>query len=356
MTESVRGHLPAEWELQSAIMLTWPRGDGDFARNDDRLAAAETCLAQVAAMTSWHQRVLLVTENDAMNMRVATLIASHGGFTGNLEFAQSPADDIWARDHGPVTLAGNGPPVMLDFLFDGWGGRYPAGRDNAINANIHALGAFGNSSMLSMDRVLEGGAIDTDGAGTLMTTRRWLDRQQAMPGNKSIKYINCLADLFDINNIIILQNGEIVGDQTDGHVDMLARFTGPGAIVYQSCEQPDDPHCPALTALGQELKNQCRPDGLPYNVYALPFPGTITNATGERLPVSYANFLITNRFVFVPGYQSEADEAAREIIAGLFPNRRAITIDCRVLSAEGGGLHCATMQLPDGIMSKVETN
>ena len=351
---TLSGRLPAEWEPQSAIMLTWPRQDGDFARaGNDPLLAAEVSLLKIAALASRQQRVLLIIEDRPMATRLRTLIEEAGGSPGNLDFIEAPADDIWARDHGPLTLIGEGRPLLLNFRFDGWGKKFPANRDNAINETVHGAGGFGQAEMLSFDQVLEGGAIESDGAGTLITTRRWLKRCCPAPLILT-KYIDFISQLFDIKHFIILENGEIRGDDTAGHVDMLVRFANMETLLYQSCEQRDDPHYRSLQALATELRALRRKNGQAFAVHPLPFPGKITGPQGKRLPASYANFLLTDRQVLVPAFGSPADDEARELIARFFPDRQAVSIDCLPLINEGGGLHCAAMQLPAGLLDRPE--
>ncbi|MCZ6560752.1 MAG: agmatine deiminase family protein [Gammaproteobacteria bacterium] len=354
MSVTVAGRLPAEWEPQSAIMLTWPRQDGDFARaGSDCLQSAEICLASIAAIISLQQSVLLVIEDDSMAARLRTMIDDAAGDPDRLIFKQAPADDIWARDHGPVSVISDGRPLLLNFLFDGWGKRFPADRDNAINKVVHSAGGFADAKMLDLDRVLEGGAIESDGEGTLICTRRWLER--CCPAPQSLTcYISFITQLFDIKTFIILENGEIQGDDTSGHVDMLVRFANAETLLYQSCEQPADPHFPGLQALAVELRKLRRPNGQPFVIHPLPFPGKITGTRGNRLPASYANFLLTNKQVLVPGFGSPADQEALEIISGCFPGRQAVSIDSLPLITQGGGLHCATMHLPAGLLNRPE--
>ena len=354
MSVALSGRLPAEWEPQSGIMLTWPRQDGDFARaGNDRLRGAEVSLLKIAALASRHKRVLLIIEDQGMAARLSVLIDEAGGSAGRVNFIEAPADDIWARDHGPVTIIQQGRPLLLNFRFDGWGEKFPASQDNAINEVVHAASGFGNAEMLTVDQVLEGGAIETDGEGTLISTRRWL--QRCCPDRQLLmNYIKFISQLFDIQHFIILQDGEIHGDDSDGHVDMLVRFADAETLLYQSCDQPDDPHYQSLQALGNELRELRRKDGQAFVVHPLPFPGKITGPHGNRLPASYANFLLTDTHVLVPGFGCPADQEARELISRCFPDRQAVSIDCLPLIIEGGGLHCAAMQLPAGLLDRPE--
>lgn len=350
MTVALSGRLPAEWEPQSGIMLTWPRQDGDFARaGNDQLPRVENSLLEIATIASRQQRVLLIIEDHGMSARLRRLLEEAGGALDNINFIEAPADDIWARDHGPVTIIKEGRPLLLNFRFDGWGEKFPASRDNAINEVVHGAGGFGDAEMLSLDQVLEGGAIESDGEGTLITTRRWL--QRCCSGSKqSTNNINLLSQIIDFKHFIVINNGKILGDDTAGHVDMLVRFVNPETLLYQSCDEPTNCNFQSLNALATELRGLRRLDGRAYDIQPLPFPGNFNDTNGNHLPASYANFLLCEQQVLVPGFGSPADCDAREIISRCFPERRAITIDCLPLIAQGGGLHCAAMQLPAGLL------
>ncbi len=199
---ALSGRLPAEWEPQSGIMLTWPRQDGDFARSGhDQLLDAEVSLLKIAVIASRQQRVLLIIEDHGMATRLHNLIDEAGGSAGKVNSIEAPADDIWTRDHGPVSIIKEGRPLLLNFRFDGWGKKTPANRDNAINEVVHGAGGFGDAEMLTLDLVLEGGAIESDGAGTLITTRRWLKR--CFSGSKELRNsISIISQLFNIKHFI----------------------------------------------------------------------------------------------------------------------------------------------------------
>ncbi len=256
MTVALSGRLPADWEPQSGIMLTWPRQDGDFARNgNDQLLSAEISLLRIAAITSRQQRVLLIIEDHSMATRLRILIEEAGGSPNKISFIEAPADDIWARDHGPLTIIKENRPLLLNFRFDGWGKRFPAHRDNAINEVVHDAGGFGKVEMLTVDQVLEGGAIESDGAGTLITTRSWLKRCYS-DSRQLRNNIRIISQLLDIKHFIVINHGKILGDDTAGHVDTLVRFANPGTLLYQSCAEADDPNFESLDALANELREK----------------------------------------------------------------------------------------------------
>ncbi len=342
MNEKVR--LPAEWEPQAAVLLTWPRPDGDWGA---AVAEAEQAMVALAATASRFQPVLITVPGTAEATALPDRIGAAGGHAAHIHCHVAPADDVWARDHGPITvLKPTGQRRLLDFTFNGWGGKHAAAADNALTASLHRGNAFGAAEYQALDIVLEGGAIDTDGAGTLLTTSQCLLHPGRNPGRDRTWYEAVFSRELDIRRVLWLDHGWLAGDDTDGHVDMLARFVDGGTIAYTACDDPDDPHYRPLRDLKEELGRLRDCDGAPYRLVALPWPAPVTSVEGDRLPATYANFLILNNAVLVPAYGVPQDEQARMLLADLFPTRDAISLDARVLIGQGGALHCAAMQIP----------
>ena len=339
--------LPAEWEPQGGVLLTWPHADSDWS---DQLATVDRTWAAIAAAISRHEDVLICCRDPAHADHVRALASAAGADPARLHLALAASDDTWARDHGPITVLDHeGQPRLLDFRFNGWGGKFAAEQDDAISRTLHAAGAFGDTPLESVELVLEGGAIDTDGAGTLLAVERTLVDPQRNPGLTRSDIEAVLARHLGIERFLWLASGQISGDDTDGHIDTLARFTDPLTLCHATCEDPDDPDHPALTAMAAELAALRTAAGEPYRLVPLPTPRPILDADGRRLPAGYANFLIIDGAVLVPVYDDPADALALEIIGGLFPERDVQGIDCRPLIRQGGSLHCVTMQLPAGV-------
>ena len=270
----------------------------------------------------------------------------HGAPGAALLFALAPSDDTWARDHGPLTtLTAAGDPVLHDFTFNGWGGKFAAGRDNVITSGLHRAGVFGDTPLAVHPTVLEGGAIETDGQGTLIATRHSMIGPTRNPGLSAADLERELAVKLGLRRFLWLDHGAISGDDTDGHIDTLVRFADPGTLLYATAP-PGDPDHAGLAAMERQLAEFRTAGGAPYRLLPLPFPGVHLDDDGRRLPATYANFLVINGAVLVPVYASPADEEALLTIGKAYPGRDIVPVDCRPIIAQNGSLHCLTMQFP----------
>jgi agmatine/peptidylarginine deiminase len=340
--------LPAEWEPQDGVMLTWPHEQGDWR---PFLPEVEPVYVALASAISERERLVVCVLDEQHRRRVRSRLDAAGVATGRAQLCIAPSDDSWTRDHGPLTVCDGGAPRLLDFRFNGWGGKYPAERDDRISATLAAAGVFGATPFEAVDFVLEGGAIESDGNGVLLTTSSCLLAPGRNPRFTRAQIEQRLAELFGLRRVLWLEHGHLEGDDTDGHIDTLARFCDAGTIAYVRCEDPRDAHYPALAAMEQELMALRDMQGEPYRLVALPWPAAKRNAAGKRLPATYANFLVINGAVLVPVYRDPADRAALERIAQCFPGREAVAIDCLPLIQQYGSLHCITMQLPAGVLA-----
>ncbi|HET7371514.1 MAG TPA: agmatine deiminase family protein [Gammaproteobacteria bacterium] len=348
---SVARRLPAEWEPQSGVLLTWPRRDGPWA---SMLGPVERVFTHLACEISHRERVLIVAADAAHQAHVHGLIATAGGELRRVTITIAPSNDTWARDHGPISVQTATGPRLLDFTFNGWGNKFPAERDNRITGELAAAGCFGHTPVETAAIVLEGGSIDTDGAGTLLTTSHCLLQLSRNPELDRAGIEARLRGLLGVERVLWLEHGALAGDDTDSHIDTLARFADTDTILYQACADESDENFNDLKRMGDELKAINRINSKPYRLVSLPSPKPIHDAHGQRLPASYANFLIINDAVLVPAYDDPADETARELIAGCFPGRDTIAIDCLPLIHQFGSLHCVTMQLPEGVLGTDE--
>ena len=340
--------LPPEWATQDAVMLTWPHTQTDWQQN---LIAVETVFFQLAETILRYQALVIICHEPALELRLQQEFSQRHLPLSQVFFAQIPSNDSWARDHGPITVFDRkGQPVWLNFSFTGWGDKYAATLDNQINDLLFDQ-AFINVSVIErLDLVLEGGAIETDGKGTLLTTSRCLLHANRNPGVSQADLTVRLRELFGVQQILWLDHGSIAGDDTDGHIDMLARFTPSGALLFQCCDDPAEPHFAELQQMATQLQQFRNAAGEPYALQALPWPQAIYDEKLQRLPASYANFLIINGAVLVPQYADVADERALAVIAGAFPGYDVIGIPCLPLIRQYGSLHCVTMQLPRGVL------
>jgi agmatine/peptidylarginine deiminase len=332
--------LPAEWAPQDAVQLTWPRPDGDFAR---WFEAVERNFLAIALAIARYEPLLIATagEPKALQQRLTRM----GVPARRLKVYPVPSNDVWARDHGPITVFRNKRPVHLDFTFNGWGGKFDATEDNHITRRLAEHDAW-SAPVETLDFVLEGGAIDSDGAGTLLTTERCLLAPTRNPGLSKDQIEGKLKQWLGVARVVWLKRGDLLGDDTDGHVDTLARFCDPATIAYQACDDRADAHYEDLAAMAAELAALRDAWGKPYKLVPLPLPEALHDEDGKRLPAGYPNFLIVNGGVLVPTYGSAADAVALERLRPCFPNREVVGIDCRALIHQYGSLHCVTMQVP----------
>ncbi len=234
-------------------------------------------------------------------------------------FAVVASNDTWARDHGPITVLDSGRPKLLDFQFNGWGNKYSAAADNAITMELAQRGVFAPAVVESVDLVLEGGSIESDGAGTLLTTACCLLHPQRNPELSRQQLEQRLCSLLGAERVLWLEHGALEGDDTDGHVDMLARFCPGDTIVYQSCAESGYGAYRELKTMETELTELRSVTGQPYHLVPLPWPQARYAPDGRRLPASYANFLVINGAVLVPAYDDPADARAVRTTAALFP-------------------------------------
>ncbi len=363
--------LPAEWEPQDAVLIAWPHAGTDWA---PVLSQAEDVFLDIAeAVTRFEQLIVVTPEPETVREKLKHL--------ERVRIFEIESNDTWARDFGPITIYEDGQPVLLDFTFTGWGGKFEAALDNQITAKLHAAGAFGKTPLRNVDLILEGGSIESDGAGTLLTTAECLLNPNRNAAMDKTQVEDKLTEEFAAKKFQWLENGWLAGDDTDAHIDTLARLCPDNTLLYVQCPDPADEHFPALQAMERELKTfqaldlrysesafgipqKKRPEGewqkelknfqtlekMPYRLLPLPWPQAKFDDSGERLPATYANFLIINGAVLVPTYNDPADFQALETVKKAFPNREIIGIDCSVLILQHGSLHCVTMQIPKGVL------
>lgn len=348
MTNASTTILPAEWFPQSGAMLTWPHRGTDWA---PYLAEVEPVFVEIAREITLRQS-LIICAHDAQHQQHIQETLHRAGIEQNaITIFQVNSDDSWVRDHGPITVLRDGHATLLDFTFNAWGGKFGADLDNLITGNLHRLGAFYDTPLESIDMVLEGGGIESDGKDTLLTTSACLLTDTRNPELNKHQIEQKLCKLFGLQRVLWLDHGYLAGDDTDSHIDTLARFCDEETIIYVSCDDPDDEHYPGLLAMEQQLQGFQTSMGNPYKLIPLPWPGVKRNANGDKLPASYANFLIINNAVLVPTYDDPQDSLALQRIQQGFPDRQIVGINCLPLILQYGSLHCVTMQLPQGVLA-----
>lgn len=345
--DAQRPRLPAEWEPHAALMLTWPHDHGDWGQ---QLDAAERCMEALAVAAARFEPLLITCRSAAHVASVRTRLQEAGVPLERMIFGEAPSNDIWVRDHGPVTvLQPSGRAQLLDFCFNGWGGRYAGELDDAVTRALTASGVFGADSYRRIQWVLEGGALDCDGRGTVLTTTRCLLNGNRNDGVTRAQVEEQLAARLGLRRFHWLEHGWLEGDDTDGHVDMLARFVDPETIAYTACDDPRDPHAASLSALADELAALRTMDGEPYRLVPLPIPEARFNAQGQRVPANYTNFSFVNGAVLLPCYGDRNDAVAAARLAQVIGEREVIQVPAQGLVVQGGSLHCATMHLPRAV-------
>ena len=335
--------FPAEWEQQSAALIAWPHRSGDFNRNFDSI---EETYAFIAKTITQYQKLIIVCRDDSHEQDIkALLISDH-----NITYIQAVVNDTWVRDTVFLSVENDGKLQLLNFRFNGWGNKYPYHEDNALNHKLLPHAPFRGVSHKDIDLILEGGSLESDGIDTLLTTRQCLLNSNRNKGFTQQNIERELLLYFGTKRVLWLDQDSLAGDDTDAHVDTLARFCSATTIAYTSCEDNNDRHYNGLKRMEVQLKAFKTPSNEAYELVALPLPKPIVNKEGERLPANYANFLIINNAVMVPAYDDPNDAIAAERLEACFPGRKIILTPCRPLVHQYGSLHCMTMQFPEQLL------
>jgi agmatine/peptidylarginine deiminase len=335
-------YFPAEFEPQSFVQLIFPHPQSDWA---PYLEEARQTFVNIANAAARYQPCLIVCDDVDV---VKSYFASHD----NLVFIPYQSDDTWARDCSVLSVIDEDEdePLLLDFTFTGWGGKFDASRDNAMSSAIaHVYGA----PIQKVDLILEGGGVESNGAGSLLTTAECLLNPNRNAHLTKAQIEAILKQEFGVEQILWLNHGYLAGDDTDSHIDTLARFIDTDTIMYVKCGDKEDEHYEALKKMEDELIALRDLEGEPFNLIALPMcsPAFYDN---ERLPATYANFLIINGAVLLPVYNDPHDAEAIDICRKAFKGRDIVPIDCSVLIRQHGSLHCVTMQFPEEVSLRLE--
>ena len=352
MSEPQREHkaaprLPAEWEPVEAVLISWPHEHTDWAY---MLSEVEECFERVARAIA-ARTVLVVVAPDTS--RVAERLSDIP--EERLILVPLPTNDTWARDFGAITtIAPDGGKIINDFKFNGWGLKFAADKDNLITSSMARLGLFDGRLENRLGFVLEGGSIESDGKGLLLTSSECLLSPNRNGNLSKAQIEEYLSEAFGLEKVLWLDNGGLLGDDTDSHIDTLARLAPPGDVIfYTGCHDSADPHFEPLQAMAAQLREFRTAEGKPFTLIELPLPDPVFDPDdGSRLPATYANFLILNDAVLLPVYgQPLKDRQAADTLRVAMPDHEIVSIDCRPLIRQHGSLHCITMQFPAGTLS-----
>ena len=363
-TPAIGYRMPAEWEPQSGVQLTWPHANTDWAPMLDDITVTYCEIAR------------------EIEQREPLLIVAPEGTPVGRPFMAYPTDDTWARDHGFISLIqtlqtgsgkgegihldfkfnDRGQQLLLDFKFNGWGEKFPAEQDNAINRRLYDAGCLHGEYADHLDFVLEGGSIESDGRGTIFTTSCCLLAPHRNQPLTKEQIEERLKAYLGAERVLWIDHGHLAGDDTDGHIDTLVRVCPDDTLLYIRCDDPTDEHYDDLRLMEKDLQAFRTLDGSPYRLLPLPLPHPIYDEAADsslfnhhssikdRLPATYANFLIINGAVLCPTYnQPDLDTEALRTIGEAFPDRDIVPIDCRSIIRQHGSLHCCTMQFPEGV-------
>ncbi len=327
--------LPAEWEEQNFIQLVFPHKDTDW---NEYLDASIATFVNIAKAIQKYQKCLIVTKD-------LNYIKSLFQNKKNLIFVRIDSNDTWSRDFGGITVENDNKSIILDFTFNAWGKKFKYKLDNQITKQLKLKGLLKEYFHKTIPFVLEGGAIESDGDGVIMTTSECLLEKNRNPRLTQNTIEKKLMEYLGAKKILWLNSGKLIGDDTDSHIDTLARFIDKNSIVYQTCNDKNDKHYDELKQMEDELKKFTNLKGIPYRLIPLPWIEAKYNEY-DRLPATYTNFLIINGAVLVPTYSDKNDESVLKIFKNIYPKRDIIEIECSTLIRQHGSLHCVTMQYP----------
>jgi len=328
--------LPAEWEEQNFVQLTFPHEDTDWS---PYLDDAINTFVQIAKAIQKKQKCLIIAKNLA---KTKALFQNKK----NLIFIRLDSNDTWSRDFGGITVVENDYFVVNDFKFNAWGKKFAYDKDNKITSQLKLKGILQEYKHKTIPFVLEGGAIESDGNGVILTTSACLMEKNRNPRYSKNAIEKKLEEYLGTKKILWLDYGALEGDDTDSHIDTLARFVDEDTICYQSCDDSKDAHYKVLKQMEEQLRTFTNLKDKKYKLVPLPWIEAKYDENKERLPATYANFLIINGAVLVPTYKDKNDAKALAILKSLFPKREIIGIDCSTLIKQHGSLHCVTMQYP----------
>ncbi len=339
--------LIAEWEGCRSVLLALPESHTDW--NYILEEARDQYRRIILALTSNGLHCVVLT---ADKVSAETLLAECD--QSLLTLIEMDYNDTWTRDYGPISVERGDRLRALDFGFNGWGLKFASDNDNLVNLRLKERYVIMPETYRNeRDFTLEGGSIETDGHGTLLTTSLCLCSENRNGGRSKPALNDILKDRLGVDHVLWLDYGALAGDDTDSHIDTLCRMAPDNTILFTGCRDMDDPHFEELLKMRAQLTMFRTPEGEPYNLVELPLPSPIYDENGDRLPASYANYLVTPDKIFMPTYsQPENDMLACHTVKVAFPDHEVVPVECSTLIKQHGSLHCATMQIPDNLFNQ----
>ncbi len=336
----------AEWEPIEYVLLALPNKDTDWAYILEQ--AIDQYRHLVKAISDEGIKVILLCNDETEAKEIMKDCNQDFIYYVKIDY-----NDTWTRDYGMITVVRNERLRALDFGFNGWGLKFASNKDNLANLHLNEKGIISPLTYRNeRDFILEGGSVESDGRGTIMTTSRCLQSPNRNGGKTKAELNRELLDRLGADHVLWLDHGALEGDDTDSHIDTLARLAPDDTIVFTGTKNFDDSQFESLLAMRAQLTLFRTAEGNPYNLVELPLPDPVLDEDGSRLPATYANYLVANGVIFMPTYaQPDKDELAMRSIQIAYPNYKVVGVDCRTLLRQHGSLHCATMQIPAGIIN-----
>lgn len=329
-----------EWEIDGRVLLALPHEDTDWSEILD--LAFDQYREIIRAFIENGERIILLVPDIAKSIETLNIPDLE-----SIEFVEVPTNDTWTRDYGPIMVNRQDRLRALDFGFNGWGLKFASDKDNLVNLNLEKLRAMPVGLYKNIrEFILEGGSIETDGEGTILTTSRCLLSPNRNGGRTKFEISKKLNEYLGADHILWLDYGALIGDDTDSHIDTLCRMAPGNTILFTGCKDMDDPQFEELLHMRAQLSLFKNALGEPFNLIELPLPDPVYDESNNRLPATYANYLVTPRAVYMPVYNQPAkDELACNTIKIAFPNHKVVPINCSVLIRQHGSLHCSTMMV-----------
>lgn len=319
--------IPAEWEEQEALIVVFPPQKSDWAHSIKEIH--QSYLEFIGKIARFQKCMVICEDKKILSTALPSL--------QNIELIEMPTNDTWIRDFGGINVYKNGKRQTYDFVFNAWGNKFDASIDNTITKRLFDEGYL-SGKLKSFDFVLEGGSIDTNGEGVMLSTAYCLFEENRNPELSKKKIKKTLMKLFGLKELIILKHGALMGDDTDSHIDTLARFINKNTIAYVKCYDKNDAHYKELKKMEKELQKT----GFDLLPLPLPSPKYFNN---HRIPATYMNFVLINNAVLVPTYSDTYDKEVLATFARHFPEREIVGIESSVFIREHGSLHCASMNI-----------